>query len=298
MHGHERFVSYHKRSERGLDNQCWKDSWNAIQFHDGTLAKAPIATVEVQGYAIAAYRAMASLARRVWGDEALAGRALARADMLERAVEQRFWLPERGHHALAIDGEGRAVDSLTSNVGHLLWCGVCSDAKAAAIRDVLMDERLCSGWGIRTLSSSAAGYNPIGYHTGTVWPHDSSLIAAGLARYGFRREANLIATALLEAAVHFGYRLPEVFAGYARRETGFPVEYPTASSPQAWAAATPLLLLSTVLGLQATKQGELRASPDLPSEIASIALSGIRHRGARYDLVADARGVDLRRASA
>jgi hypothetical protein len=141
--------------------------------------------------------------------------------------------------------------------------------------------------GVRTTATSDAGFNPIGYHNGTVWPHDNSLIAAGLARYGFRQEANRIAAAMIEAAAAFQYRLPEVFAGYPRRETGFPVEYPTASSPQAWAAGAPLLLLSTLLGLRTTPEGELKADPVLPKCARSIVLDGIRHRGSRYRLRAD-----------
>lgn len=279
---HEPFVTYQRRSPQGLENQCWKDSWNSMQFRDGSVARPPIAAVEVQGYAIAAYRAAAQLAQRVWNDGGLAGHAAARARRLQHAVEQHFWLPASSYYAVALDMQRRPVDALTSNIGHLLWCEACTMDRAGAVRDVLMDERLFSGWGIRTMATSDAGYNPIGYHVGAVWPHDNSLIAAGLARYGFRREANRIATAMITASAEFGYRLPEAFAGYRRDETQFPVEYPTASSPQAWAAGAPLLLISTAFGLHATPDGYLVAEPQLPEEAAFVALDGIRHRGSRY----------------
>lgn len=289
------FVSYRKRSEQGLDNQCWKDSWNSMQFHDGTLAQPPIATIEAQAYAIAAYRAVARLAQRVWKDPALAEHARTGASELQAAVESQFWLPQAGHYALALDGQGRAVDALTSNIGHLPWSAACDRQRAGAVCARLMDDRLFSGWGVRTMATSEAGYNPLGYHNGTVWPHDNSLIAAGLARYGLRPEANRIAAAMIEAASEFRYRLPEVFAGYGRKETGFPVEYPTASSPQAWAAGAPLLLLGAMLGLEATAEGTLKADPVLPDEASFIALTGIRHRGARYALRAEHKGAVLER---
>lgn len=292
---HEPLVSYRKRSEKGLDNQSWKDSWNSMQFHDGRLAQPPIAAVEVQGYAIAAYRSVAALATRVWHDTGLASQARQRALALQAALEQHLWLPQQRHYALALDGEGRPVDSLTSNMGHLLWSEACNADRAARICELLMQETLFSGWGVRTLSTDAAGYNPISYHNGTVWPHDNSLIAAGLACYGFRREANRIATAMVEAAAQFNYCLPEVFAGFARAESGFPVEYPTASAPQAWASGAPLLLLTAMLALRATPEGELQASPVLPGDIAFIALDGIHHRGNRYTLRADAGGCELRK---
>jgi glycogen debranching enzyme len=287
------FVEYERRSPQGLDNHCWKDSWNSILFADGTPARPPLAVVEIQGYAVAAKRACARLAERIWGDEALAVRLRAEAEHLVAAIDQAFWLPERQAYALALDRDKRPVDSLTSNIGHLLWAGACPPERAASIRDRLMGEELFCGWGVRTMSSADAGFNPIEYHNGTVWPHDSSLIAAGLARYGFREEANRIATALIEAAAHFQWRLPEVFAGYPLRLCSFPVRYPTASSPQAWAAGAPLLLLSAMLGLQATADGKLRAQPRLPAGVELIELAGLRHRGHGHRLLAGADGFEL-----
>jgi glycogen debranching enzyme len=159
-------------------------------------------------------------------------------------------MPERGCHALALDGDKRQVDSLTSNIGHLLWSGILHDDQAAVTAERLMGEELYSGWGVRTLGSGESGYNPLGYHTGTVWPHENSLIAAGLARYGHREAAAAVASAIFAAAPHFEHRLPEVFAGYPASLTTVPVAFPTASRPQAWAAGAPLLLLTTLLDLR------------------------------------------------
>jgi glycogen debranching enzyme len=244
------YVEYACRNPAtGLANQCWKDSWNAIQFADGTLARGPIATCEIQGYVYDARRRSARLARAVWGDEALAGRLERQAADLRECFQRDFWMPERGCHALALDGETRQVDSLTSNIGHLLWSGLLDEGEAATTAERLLDEQLYSGWGVRTLGTREAGYNPLGYHTGTVWPHENSLIAAGLARYGHNEAASTIAVAMLRAAPYFEHRLPEVFAGYPESVTSVPVAFPTASRPQAWAAGTPLLLLSTLLDL-------------------------------------------------
>src|ERR671922_862685 len=183
-----------------------------------------------------------------------------------------FWLEERGSYALALDGEKNRVDSITSNVGQLLWSGIVPEDRAATLAEQLVGEALFSGWGVRTMAEGEGGYNPIRYHNGTVWPHDISLIAHGLARYGFRDEAAGVALATLEAATFFRYRLPEVFAGYRRGRTSFPVEYPTASSPQAWATGAPLLLLRVLLGLDPDGD-ELRSDPHLPSRIRRLEIT-------------------------
>jgi glycogen debranching enzyme len=196
---------------------------------------------------------------------------------LRLSFRRDFWMPDRGCHALALDGEKRQVDSLTSNIGHLLWSGLLDEDQAAVTADRLLDEQLCSGWGVRTLGSGEAGYNPLGYHTGTVWPHENSLIAAGLARYGHHQAASDIAGSILRAAPHFEHRLPEVFAGYPASMTTVPVAFPTASRPQAWAAGTPLLLLSTLLDL---KPGVTVAEAVLPGGIGRVALRSARRRDA------------------
>ena len=178
-------------------------------------------------------------------------------------------MPERGCHALALDGDKRQVDSLTSNIGHLLWSGILDESEAAATTERLLDEELYSGWGVRTLGTHEAGYNPLGYHTGTIWPHENSLIAAGLARYGHHEAARTIASAILAAAPAFEHRLPEVFAGFPVALTSVPVAFPTASRPQAWAAGAPLLLLSTVLGLQPE---DTDVEADLPDPTGHISI--------------------------
>jgi glycogen debranching enzyme len=265
------YVEYARRNAAtGLVNQCWKDSWNAIQFADGRLARGPIATCEIQGYVYDAQRRSARLAREVWRDPGLADRLERRAADLRTAFRRDFWMPERACHALALDGDKRPVDSLTSNIGHLLWSGVLDDDEAAATTERLLDEQLNSGWGVRTLGAREAGYNPLGYHTGTVWPHDNSLIAAGLARYGHHDAARTIASAILAAAPHFEHRLPEVFAGYSAAVTTVPVAFPTASRPQAWAAGAPLLLLTTLLDLH---PGTSEAHTDIGHGVGDIVLT-------------------------
>lgn len=244
----------------GLINQCWKDSWDSIQFANGTLATGPIATCEIQGYVYDAQRRAARLAREVWNDHALSDRLEQRARDLQTSFRRDFWMPERGFHALALDGDKRQVDSLTSNIGHLLWSGILEQDEAAATAELLLGEQLYSGWGIRTLGANEAGYNPLGYHTGTIWPHENSMIAAGLARYGYHEQAQTVASAILAAALYFEHRLPEVFAGFPVSLTSVPVAFPTASRPQAWAAGAPLLLLSTVLRLAPE---DLEADADL-----------------------------------
>jgi glycogen debranching enzyme len=269
------YVEYRTRNpETGLVNQCWKDSWNSILFRDGTIAEGPIAACEIQGYVHDAKRRTARLARDVWDDPGLAERLETEADKLRRRFLKDFWVPERSCFALALDGDKRKVDSLTSNMGHLLWSGIVDDARAGAIASHMMDEPLYSGWGVRTMASTEAGYNPVEYHNGTVWPHDNALIAAGLSRYGHHREAARIAEAVVRAAGFFDYRLPEVFAGCDAELTHAPVAYPTASSPQAWAAGAPLLLLTTVLGLSPGADGR-DSDADLPRPFGHIALSGL-----------------------
>jgi glycogen debranching enzyme len=268
------YVEYERRNtESGLENQCWKDSHNSILFADGSNSSLPRATCEIQGYVYDAKIRAARLARQVWDDPLLADRLQREADDLRRNFNRDFWLPDREYFALALDGEKRQVDSLTSNIGHLLWSGIVDENRAAAVARHLMGDRLFSGWGVRTMAVGDGGYNPIGYHNGTVWPHDNSLIAHGLARYGFRDEAARIAYAMLEAAEFFRHRLPEVFAGYPREDTLFPVEYPTACSPQAWASGAPLLFLTTILGLE-PGDGGFETKPRLPAGIERIELGG------------------------
>ena len=278
------FVEYERRSSHGIRNQTWKDSEDSMAFHDGTLALPPIAPVEVQGYVYDAKLRIAEIAREIWRDDALAEKLESDAADLRRSFEEAFWLEERGLYALGLDREKRPVDALTSNLGHLLWSGIVPEPRREAIADLLMGDSLWSGWGVRTMAVGEGAYNPLVYHDGTVWPHDNSLVAWGLARSGRPDDAARILRATVEAATHFGYRLPEVFAGFARDHTGFPVVYPTASSPQAWAAATPVLLLQAVLGLVPDRaERVLRSEASrVPDWLEGLSLAGVHAFGRRW----------------
>src|SRR5215831_6407358 len=281
------YIEYKRRTKLGLDNQCWKDSWNSILFHDGTLAPTPRATCEIQGYSYDAKLRCSRLARQIWRDEPLAIKLETQAAELKKRFNEDFWIADRRFFAVALDGHKRKVDSLCSNIGHLLWSGIVDDDKARDVRDHLMSPKMFSGWGIRTMAEGEGGYNPIEYHNGTVWPHDCTFIADGLARYGFRQEAALIIGGIFEAAIFFRYRLPEVFAGYERTKTRFPVQYPTASSPQAWAAGTPMLGFRVLLGLE--PKGEVltaAADPVLPYWSGTLIVEGIRGRWGRATVTA------------
>ena len=288
------YVDYQRKRETGLENQCWKDSWNSILFADGTNSVLPRATCEIQGYVYDAKRRMARLAREIWADLELADRLEREAADLKARFNHDYWLEERQCFALALDGRGRKVDSITSNIGHLLWSGIVDDEKVPSVVAHLTSDALFSGWGVRTMAEGDGGYNPIGYHVGTVWPHDNAFIALGVASSGYREEASRIAAGILDAAVFFDGRLPEAFAGYAREFTEYPVEYPTACSPQAWATGAPLLLLRVLLGLEA--EGEhLIVNPALPGDVESLALLDIPGRWGQMDAFARGRipGVHL-----
>ncbi len=277
------YISYQRRNEKtGLENQCWKDSWDSISYRDGRLAGFPRATCELQGYAYDAKRRAARLAREVWKDPEFASQLEKQAAELKRRFNRDFWIPDREYFALALDSDGKQVDALSSNIGHLLWSGIVDKPKAKAIARHLLGPRLFSGWGVRTLATGEGRYNPIGYHVGTVWPFDNSFIAWGLRRYGFKEEAARIAAGILEAADFFDGRLPEAFGGYERTLTRYPVQYPTACSPQAWSTGAPLLLLRTMLGLEPV--GDLLVvDPALPVGIGHVALLDIPGRWGRVD---------------
>ena len=283
------YVEYERKTNLGLDNQCWKDSWNSILFADGTLARTPRATCEIQGYVYDAKKRCARLARAIWGDPKLAEQLEREADTLKKNFNRDFWIEDRQFFALALDGDKRKVDSLTSNIGHLLWSGIVEDDKVRPVVEHLMSPKLFSGWGVRTMADGEGGYNPIGYHNGTVWPHDNSIIAAGLRRSGYPRQAAILVGAMFLVARFFRYRLPEVFAGYDRSRSGFPVEYTTASTPQAWAAGAPLLGIRVLLGME-PEGDKLTSDPVLPKAVRSLALSNIPGRWGRTDIVAGQEG--------
>jgi glycogen debranching enzyme len=285
------FVEFEKRSPHGLEVQSWKDSFDSQRFHDGRIAEGSIAPCEVQGYVYDAKRRLAEIAREAWRDRALADRLEREADELKQRFDKAFWCEERGgSYALALDGEKKQVDSICSNMGHLLWSGIVPPARVDAVVDQLMGEGLWSGWGVRTMSENDAAYSPLSYHNGTVWPHDNSLIALGLAQYGRWPEAHRIVQRMLVAARHFDHQLPEVFAGLRRSETPFPIAYPTAARPQAWAAGTPVLLLQVLLGLRPDRQRhrlESFAPTELPHWAGTIRLTGVRALDSMWDVRLD-----------
>jgi glycogen debranching enzyme len=243
------YVEYERLNPEGLANQGWKDSWDGISGVDGTLAEAPVALAEVQGYVYAAYLARAGLAIER-GDGLTARHYEQKAAALRTAFNRDFWLTERGWYAVALDGKKQPVDALASNMGHCLWSGIIDETHAPSVAAHLTSPEMLSGWGLRTLATNMDRYNPLSYHNGSVWPHDSAIVAAGLMRYGFVEAATTIISALLDAATVNGGRLPELYAGLDREDLPVPVAYPTSCSPQAWSSAAALLMLRTLLRLE------------------------------------------------
>jgi glycogen debranching enzyme len=281
------FVEYERRSERGLLNQGWKDSSDAIRDRTGREAAPPIALAEVQGYVFDAKRRMAGLAR-VRGENDLAARLESEAHALATRFEDAFWMEDRRFYAMALDGQKRQADAIASNVGHCLWSGIVTPERARDVVEHLLRPSMFSGWGIRTFAADQPGYNPIGYHTGTVWPHDTSLIAAGFKRYGFDDASNRLVGQMMEAAQGFqDYRLPELFCGFDRTDANTPVPYPVACSPQAWAAGSSFLFLETMLGLRAhADRNELELlHPHLPDWLGKVTLTDLRVGDASVDLL-------------
>ncbi|MFC5926105.1 glycogen debranching N-terminal domain-containing protein [Micromonospora vulcania] len=290
------YIWYERRNtETGLENQCWKDSWDSISYRDGTLPPFPRATCEVQGYAYDAKIRAARMARLFWDDPEFADQLEREAAALKERFNRDWWVADGEYYALALDPEGRQCDTLSSNIGHLLWSGIVEPERAEKVAQHLVGPRLFSGWGVRTLAEGEVRYNPIGYHNGTIWPFDNSFIAWGLRRYGFAEEAATIASGILDAATYFDGRLPEAFGGYQRELTKFPVEYPTACSPQAWSTGTPLLLLRTMLGLE-PHEGHLAVEPRLPIGMGRIEVLDIPGRWGRVDAFARGR-IDLENLS-
>jgi glycogen debranching enzyme len=275
------FVEYERRALHGLANQSWKDSGDSQRFRDGRLAATPIAPAEVQGYAYDARIRAAELADRVWDDPDLAIRLRESAGVLRDRFNEAFWVEDRGTYALALDGDKQRVDSLCSNLGHLLWSGIVPAGRIDQVAAALAGPELWTGWGVRTMGSAEAAYNPLSYHNGTVWPHDTAIAAWGLSRAGYTDLAQLFSLSLIEAAASLDYSLPEVFAGYERVTTAFPVAYPTAARPQAWAAGAPVLCLTLLLGLRPDPTAGLLATSTLraPNWLEGTRLEGIRAVG-------------------
>nr|MBA3653925.1 amylo-alpha-1,6-glucosidase [Actinomycetota bacterium] len=275
------YVEYQRSSDRGLQNQGWKDSWDGVRYANGDIARAPIALGEVQAYVYSAYLARVHFATEA-GDMAMASLYREKAADLKRRFNADFWLPDKGWFAVGLDQDKRPIDSLASNMGHLLWAGIVEPELAAEVADRLSGPELFTGWGIRTLGRTMGGYNPISYHCGSVWPHDNAIAVAGLMRYGFVEQAQRIMMAMIDAAMTQGGRLPELFAGLDRHEFPTVVSYPTSCSPQAWSAASPLLFLRTMLRFDPwIPYGKLWLSPALPEEIGELRLERIPLAGGR-----------------
>ena len=281
------YVEYARGTEHGLVNQGWKDSWDAVRWSDGELARPPIALCEVQGYVYAAYVARAHFAREA-GDAVTLARYQAKATELRRRFNEDFWLEEHGWYALGLDADKRPIDALASNMGHCLWTGIVDPDRARLVAKRLVSDELFSGWGVRTLATSMAPFNPVSYHNGSVWPHDNALCAAGLARYGFIEEAHRVIGAQVDVAVAHQGRLAELVAGFERGDPPSPASYPTSCSPQAWAAAAPLLWLRTLLRLDPwAPHGQVWLHPELPPGMRRLRVDGIAIAGQRVTVAVE-----------
>jgi glycogen debranching enzyme len=280
------FVEYQRRTPQGLVNQGWKDSGDSIFHADGRMAEGPIALVEMQAYVFAAWQAAARIAQ-VLGQDARASALQARAAKLCEDFDAAFWDEELGTYVLALDGEKQPCRVRSSNAGHALFAGIAKPERAARLVRTLMEPASFSGWGIRTLAAGEARYNPMSYHNGSVWPHDNAMIAEGFSRYGFRSDAARVLEGMFAVAEHLELRrLPELFCGFPRRKGDGPTPYPVACAPQAWAAVTPLSLLSSCLGLHFAPQmacvGFQR--PSLPDFLESVVLRNLRLGEASIDI--------------
>lgn len=271
------FVEYETRSPVGLRNQGWKDSGDSMVYPDGTEVEPPIALCEVQGYVYDAWKRAAEI-YDVWGEPELAKKLRQRAENLYQRFNERFWMEDAGFYCLGLDSKKEQIQSIASNPGHLLWSGIVPVERAARLVQRLFQPDLWCGWGIRTLSSSNPAYNPISYQLGSVWPHDNAAIAMGLKRYGYDAEANRIAEGIFAAASYFeAGRMPELFGGIERQPDNFPVPYPDANIPQAWAAGSILLLVRCLLGLEANApQQQITLNPTLPEWLPDAELTNLR----------------------
>ncbi|MCU1517036.1 MAG: amylo-alpha,6-glucosidase [Pseudarthrobacter sp.] len=278
------FVEYQRPNDQGLLNQGWKDSWDGINFADGRLAEPPIALSEVQAYVYVAYLSRAWLAYDA-GDTALGNDLADRAARLKKQFNEQFWIPERGYYAIALDGKKRQVDSCASNMGHCLLQGLIDEDKAPQVAERLMSPEMFSGWGVRTLASDMGAYNPASYHNGSVWPHDNAIVAAGLLRYGFVAEAQRIAAGMMDAAEYSDGRLPELFCGFSRDQLSAPVPYPTACSPQAWAATAPIQLVTSLMRYDpVVSAGGVWMDPVLPESFGDLHITNAPLGGGRITI--------------
>jgi glycogen debranching enzyme len=289
------FVEYNRADEKGLVNQGWKDSQDAVFHADGSIALGPIALCEVQGYVYAAKRAAARGARRL-GKLALGGTLDAQATKLAKRFETEFWCQDIGSYALALDGKKQPCCVRTSNAGQVLFSGIATPERAAMVMRDLMRPSFFSGWGIRTVAREERRYNPMSYHNGSVWPHDNALIAAGFARYGYKNGIDRVFKGLFDAASYMDLRrLPELYCGFQRGRQRGPTLYPVACSPQAWAAGTPLMLLQSSLGLEFDQDNNeiLLREPRLPAFLEEVKLRNLSLGKSNVDLMLRRQGNDV-----
>jgi glycogen debranching enzyme len=270
------FVEYLTRSTHGLRNQAWKDSGDAIVYPNGKLVEPPIALCEVQGYVYEAWQ-KAAFIYEVWGEQEQAKKFRQKAEELYQRFNEQFWMESEGFYCLGLDNHKQQIQSIASNAGQLLFSGIVPQERSQQLVERLFEADLWCGWGVRTLSSKHQGYNPISYQRGSVWPHDNSMIAAGLKRYGYHQEVNRIAEGIFAAASYFqAGRMPELFAGIERQDNNFPVPYPDANIPQAWAAGSILFLIRSILGLEANApQHKLKVQPHLPEYLSDLELQNL-----------------------
>jgi glycogen debranching enzyme len=286
------FLEYKRRSRKGLINEGWKDSWDANMHRDGTVAEPPIALAEVQGYQYDAKYRMASLLR-MFGDTQTADRLKKEAAELAKKFEKSFWMADQSFYSMALDKDKKPLEVISSNAGHLLWSRIVPRDRARIVSERIMEDDLFSGWGVRTLANSEPVFNPLSYHRGSVWPHDNSLIAHGMALNEMRGEATKILTTLFHAGLNFrDYRLPELFCGVERREHDAPVHYPVSCSPQAWASGALFLMLTSVLGIRpSAPRKELNIiNPELPGWLDYLHIRNLRVGKSRVGLDFTRRG--------
>jgi len=269
-------IDYARAAETGLSNQGWKDSEDSIFDSDGRFPKGPVALLEVQGYAFAAWTALAEMGAQM-GDER-ASQWQAQAVAVRSLVEDRFWMEDQQFYAVALDGDGKQMQAVGSNAGHLLFSGLPSPERARLVTRRMLTAEFRSGWGLRTLAKGQARFNPMSYHNGSVWPHDTAMAAAGMARYGERRAVAMLLGEIYGAAAHFQLRLPELFCGFIRETGEPPIAYPVACLPQAWAAGSVFLMLQAALGLSIDAPEQLVevADPTLPPGVDRLSVTRLQ----------------------
>lgn len=293
------YIEYKRKGHKGLINHGWKDSHDGVAYASGRIPLAPIALCEVQGYVFDAKR-KASRLLQLFGDKIEAVRLEKEAELLKKKFVADFWLADEQYFALALDKEKNKVDAITSNPGHLLWSGLLDEEKAKAVADRLLSSEFFTGWGIRTLSSKAVFYNPLSYHNGSVWPHDNSIIAAGLFRYGFFDHFHQVFNGLIQASQYFPqHRLPELFCGFDRRVSIVPVQYITSNAPQAWSAGAIPFMFSTMLGISCeetdlNQQPTIIIKPHLLPAIKWLTVKNLSLFGQKVDLHLEKRGEEVK----